>query len=81
MEGGERSYKVDGRFTEVVENERLVRTALMPPGGETVVTVTFEAGEGGTKVVLTQDGFESDEGAQNANHGWSESFEKRAGTR
>lgn len=78
MEGGGHSQTIEGRFVEVVENERLVRTAQMPPGGETVVTVTFEEVDGGTRVVLTHEEFESEEGVQGAAQAWAGSFEQLA---
>lgn len=79
MEGNDRSYDVEGRFLEVVENERLVRTAEAPPGGETVVTVTFAEVDGGTKVVLTHEEFESEQGVEGAAQAWAGSFETLAG--
>lgn len=79
MEGGDHSQTIEGRFVEVVENERIVRTAQMPPGRETVVTVTFEEVDGGTTVVLRHEGFESEDGVQGAAQAWAGSFEKLAG--
>lgn len=49
---------MEGRVLEAEPNRRLVYTE--PPGilpGETVVTVTFEAAETGTKVTIVQSGF------------------------
>lgn len=78
MEGGGHSQTVEGRFVEVVEYERIVRTAQMPTGGETAVTVTFEEVDGGTRVVLTHEEFESEDGVQGAAQAWGGSFEQLA---
>jgi uncharacterized protein YndB with AHSA1/START domain len=76
MQGGEAPHDVEGTFIEVVENERLVHTWQGPSGGETEVTVTFEAVDGGTRVVLTHTEFESQEAVENHTEGWVGIFEK-----
>ena len=44
-------------------------------GHETEVTVTFEAAPGGTRMVLTQQAFESKDSRDKHSHGWSSSFD------
>lgn len=78
MRGGEAPHDVEGTFVEVVENERLVHTWRGPAGGETRVTVAFEAVDDGTRVVLTHEEFESREAVQRHLEGWVGIYEKLA---
>lgn len=76
----------EGTFDEVTPGKRIVMfwppampavegSADDPPS---VVTVTFEAVPGGTRLRLTQDGMPNKEGAGHAGMGWMSAFEKLA---
>lgn len=79
MTGGDAPHDVEGTFVEVVENERLVHTWQGPSGPRTRVTITFDAVEDGTEVVLTHEEFESRDAVESHAEGWSSIFERLAG--
>lgn len=54
LDGANRT-DIEGRFLEVVENERLVHTWLYPGETESLVTIEFEDVADGTTVVLTHE--------------------------
>jgi len=77
-EGG--LHTVSGVYRTVDRPRRLVFTWGWEDengarGHETEVTVTFEAAPGGTRLVLSQQTFESNESRDNHGKGWSSSFE------
>lgn len=78
MRGGEGPHDVEGTFLEVVENERLKHTWRGPSGAETVVTVTFEDADPGTRIVLTHEEFDSAEAVRTHLEGWVGIYEKLA---
>jgi uncharacterized protein YndB with AHSA1/START domain len=72
-----------GVYREIVENERLVFTHAWDgkdgrPGHETVVTVTFTAEGGKTKMIFRQAGFESVEARDGHQGGWTQCFDRLA---
>jgi uncharacterized protein YndB with AHSA1/START domain len=72
-----------GVFQEISESERLVFTfawgdAERATGPVTLVTVTFEAYDGKTRVTLHQTGLESESSARAHEDGWSTHFDRLA---
>ena len=70
-------------YNEVIENERLVSShawddAEGKPGHATVLTVTFEDADGGTRVTLRQTGFDSIASRDGHGEGWASCFDKFA---
>lgn len=70
-------------YNEVVENERLVSShawddAEGKPGPATVLTVTFEDVDGGTRVTMLQTGFDSRASRNGHEEGWTSCFDKFA---
>jgi uncharacterized protein YndB with AHSA1/START domain len=77
------SLRLEGRYLEVVRPERLVFThqwveAGCAPGPETLVSVSFEAVEGGTLMRFRQTGFAAAEYRDGHAEGWSQCFERLA---
>jgi glutathione S-transferase len=72
-------HVVNGEFREISPPERLVYTWGWLNGAgrgpETVVTLTFEAHDGGTDLTLEQSGFLTEEAREKHDHGWRSSFE------
>lgn len=73
--------RLEGRYLEVVRPERLVFThrwleAGGAPGPETVVSVRFEAVEGGTLMRFRQTGFAGAEDRDGHAGGWSQCFDR-----
>jgi uncharacterized protein YndB with AHSA1/START domain len=67
--------RITGRYIEVVVPERLAFTWNWdgePASAETVVTVTFEARDGATEVVVSHEGFPSAESREQHEQGWSD---------
>jgi uncharacterized protein YndB with AHSA1/START domain len=78
-----REYWVHGIFREIVASERLVFTWMHEnadgtPGHETLVTVTFDAQGGKTKLTLRQAVFESVKERDSHRGGWTSSLERLA---
>jgi uncharacterized protein YndB with AHSA1/START domain len=78
-----REYWVHGIFREIVAPVRLVFTyahenADGTPGHETLVTVTFDAQGGKTKLTLRQAVFESVKERDSHRGGWTSSLERLA---
>jgi uncharacterized protein YndB with AHSA1/START domain len=74
MLGDEEPHEVEGTFTEVVENERLVHTWRWTgddAGAESRVTVEFRDVEGGTEVTLTHEALPGPESVERHAEGWS----------
>lgn len=74
---------VQGIYHEIVEPERLVFTHMWEdedgkPKHETIVTVTFAEYEGKTKLTFHQAIFESVEGRDSHQEGWSEYLDRLA---
>ena len=73
-------HRLVGTYREIVPPERLVFTHAWiedgRPGPETLVTVTFEADDGGTLMRFTQTGFTTRADRDGHRGGWSESFER-----
>ena len=74
-------HRLAGTYREIVAPERLVFTHAWldddgRPGPETLVTVTFDAVEGGTLMRFTQTGFDSRAARDGHGGGWTESFER-----
>lgn len=74
--GGE--HPLSGTFREVVPNKRLVYTWTWGfgtlEGVETLVTLEFEAKNGGTELTLTHEMLASDTAVEMHNVGWTGSF-------
>ena len=73
--------RLTGIYREIVPPERLVFTHAWieddgRPGPETLVTVTFEAVEGGTLMRFTQTGFVDRADRDGHGGGWTECFER-----
>lgn len=64
-------HQVTGKFLEIVDCEKIVRTEA-PPGMdlETTVTVLFEDAEGGTQITIRHEGFPDPKWAEGAKFGW-----------
>jgi uncharacterized protein YndB with AHSA1/START domain len=83
MRGGDGSAReAFGTYREIVPPKRLVYTHAWRLGGaggsgtpETVLTVEFRAEGKGTRLVLTQTGFESAESRDGHRIGWSSSID------
>jgi uncharacterized protein YndB with AHSA1/START domain len=77
-EGGS-TREAFGTYREIVPAKRLVYTHAWHVGGgttpETVLTVEFRAEGKGTRLVLTQTGFESAESRDGHRIGWSSSID------
>jgi uncharacterized protein YndB with AHSA1/START domain len=74
-------HRLVGTYCEIVPPQRLVFThrwldADGRPGPETLVTVTFEAVEGGTLMRFLQTGFANEWARDGHGGGWSEAFER-----
>ncbi len=72
-----------GEYREIVPPERLVFTHAWErddgeTSPETVITVVFEAIDGGTRMTFMQEGFESVESRDGHEGGWTEGFERLA---
>jgi uncharacterized protein YndB with AHSA1/START domain len=69
---------VQGVYREVEPPRRLVFTWAWEedgvPGHQTLVTVELSDANGGTNLVLTHEGFETEESCQKHNSGWSSSL-------
>ena len=81
MRAGDEVHAVEGRFLEVVENERLVHTWTWQQGpfdGTSEVTVEFRAVEGGTEVVLTHERLDGAESVAEHVGGWTGILENLA---
>ena len=86
MRGGDGSTReAFGMYREIVPPSRLVYTHAWHLGGagggttpETVLTVEFRAEGKGTRLVLTQTGFESAESRDGHRIGWSSSIDNLA---
>ena len=67
-----------GRYTEIVPNEKLAFTwnGSWQPTEQTLVTVELRDVPGGTEVVLTHERFDSVESVARHEHGWSGSLDK-----
>jgi uncharacterized protein YndB with AHSA1/START domain len=78
-EGGTR-HEAFGTYREIAEPERLVYThAWRREGGstpETTVTIQFLPDPAGTRLVLTQEGFGSEESRDGHLGGWSSALDK-----
>lgn len=77
-------YWLEGVYREIVEPERLVFTHhwLDPEGRprqETLVTITFAEGAGGTDLTLRQTGFASVGSRDGHGEGWNSTFDRLAG--
>lgn len=74
-------HTVSGVYRAIEPPRRLVFTwgwhdgATGARGHETEVTVTFHAAPGGTRLVLTQQTFETAESRNQHGHGWQSSFD------
>ncbi|HVH01954.1 MAG TPA: SRPBCC domain-containing protein [Amaricoccus sp.] len=78
-----RRLRLRGTYREVVRPKWLVFTHAWlgddgTPGPETVVTVVFEAVEGGTLMRFTQTGFDAAPDRDGHGDGWSQCFERLA---
>lgn len=76
-------YWVGGVYREIVEPERLVFTHAFDeeegkPGPETLVTVTFGADRGKTRLTFRQTGFGSVPSRDGHREGWSQCFDRLA---
>jgi uncharacterized protein YndB with AHSA1/START domain len=77
-------HEAFGKYLEVTPPERLVYThAWRREGGdgaastpETVVTVEFHAAVGGTRVVLTQEGFATPQSRDGHREGWASTLNR-----
>jgi uncharacterized protein YndB with AHSA1/START domain len=79
--GDGEEHRLVGTYREIVPPERLVFThawldADGYAGPETLVTVTFEAVDGGTLMRFEQSGFASEWARDGHGGGWSECFER-----
>ncbi|MCB1682622.1 MAG: SRPBCC domain-containing protein [Rhodospirillales bacterium] len=75
-----KDHWLSGVYKEIDRPNKLVFTHVWDdvggkPGAETLVTVTFENHEGGTKMIFMQEGFSSKESKDGHEGGWSEAFE------
>ena len=75
------SHSLIGTYKEIVPPERIVFTHAWlgedgTPGIETLVTVTFEEVEGGTRLTLVQTGFDSVASRDGHEGGWGESLDR-----
>lgn len=70
---------VQGTYREVVEPERLVFTWAWEtdgePGDETLVTLQFQDNGGGTRLIVTHEGFDTEESRDQHKFGWSSSLD------
>jgi uncharacterized protein YndB with AHSA1/START domain len=75
-------HRLVGRYLDFTPPERLVFTHAWlqdgRPGHETVVTVTLEERDGGTRLTLTQTGFASAASRDGHEGGWSETLDRLA---
>ena len=78
MRGPESDHWVQGKYTELIVNERLAFTwaweADGEPGPATRVTIDFEARGGQTVIQLVHEGFAEIEGRDAHGDGWASSF-------
>jgi uncharacterized protein YndB with AHSA1/START domain len=76
-DGGD--FPFHGVYREIVENERIVFTAILEnlPGQELVTTVTF-ADEGGKTKLTVRQTTPPGEAGRGQNQGWSETIERLA---
>jgi uncharacterized protein YndB with AHSA1/START domain len=72
---GRGEYTFSGTYEEIIDLRRIVYTATMGPALIRVTIEFFDEG-GGTKVVVTQEGFPDPKLGQIVSQGMSESFEK-----
>jgi uncharacterized protein YndB with AHSA1/START domain len=76
-----RDYSLIGTYREIVPPERIVFTHAWieedgTPGLETIVTVTFEEADGGTRLTLVQTGFDSVASREGHQGGWGETLDR-----
>ena len=72
---GECEFTVTGKYTEIVEPERIVYHANLGSTPTKVAVEFFEQGRG-TKVVLTHEGFPDETSCKTVSQGTKESFDK-----
>ncbi|HRH38624.1 MAG TPA: SRPBCC domain-containing protein [Flavobacteriales bacterium] len=75
------SFTVQGKYLEVIKPERLVFTHAWigddgTPGKEMLVTITFADADGGTKMMLRQEGFTSADSRDGHKLGWSSQLDR-----